>query len=297
MSTTNSITITFLSKISFASLNGSDKDVDNINSIKKVTLADGKQLPYMSGQALRRALRDRLEEMGEDMSPILATKENKKAPSITNSDPATYIDDDLFGYMDASSKPTTQRTSAVRVDALIALSPYQGDLDFGTNYQGKDIGQEPNIFESEVHSGVYRGTIMIELDRVGKGRTVGGQPFDQTDYVDNATKAARVNKLIDAIHTLWSSGRQSRFLSDISPKFVAAAWMKAKNPIFLEAVNYKDGQINTGVLKTVTEDYAAFIEDYVFAAQEAVFPGNDDVTSLQDGFTRIKGWVGNYYGI
>ena len=31
---TNSITITYLSKVSFASLNGSDKEVDNINPIK-----------------------------------------------------------------------------------------------------------------------------------------------------------------------------------------------------------------------------------------------------------------------
>jgi CRISPR-associated protein Cst2 len=45
---TNSITITYLSKVSFASLNGGDKDVDNINPIKKITLSNGEELPYMS---------------------------------------------------------------------------------------------------------------------------------------------------------------------------------------------------------------------------------------------------------
>ena len=51
----NSITITYLSKVSFASLNGADKDVDNINPIKKITVENGTELPYVSSQALRRA--------------------------------------------------------------------------------------------------------------------------------------------------------------------------------------------------------------------------------------------------
>ena len=35
---TNSLTITYLSKVSFASLNAGDKEDDNINPIKKITL-------------------------------------------------------------------------------------------------------------------------------------------------------------------------------------------------------------------------------------------------------------------
>ena len=292
MSTTNSITITFLAKVSFASLNGSDKDVDNINPIKKITLASGEQLPYMSAQAVRRALRDRLEEMGEDISVV--EKGAGKAPSTTASDPVKYIDDDLFGYMDA--KGGHQRTSPVRVDALVAQSKYQGDLDFGTNYQAKDVGGDPNIFESEIHSGIYRGALLIELDRVGKGRVVKGDR-DAEAYNDAATNAARVNKLIDAVQTLWSSGRQTRFLSDISPKFVAAAWMKAKNPIFLEAAEYHGGQVNLGKLKTVVADYADFIEDHVFAVQVGTLGEQDGAVDLKEGFAKIKTWVNSYYGV
>lgn len=292
MSATNSITLTFLSKVTFASLNGADKDVDNINPIKKITLASGEQLPYVSAQALRRALRDRLAEMGEPISKV--TKGAGKAPAVTQSDPAAYIDDDLFGYMDA--KEGHQRTSPVRVDALVAQSRYQGDLDFGTNYQAKDDGGDPNIFESEIHSGVYRGSILIELDRIGKGRVVKGA-VDKDDFTDAATKAARVHKLIDAVQTLWSSGRQTRFLSDISPKFVAAAWMNAKNPIFLEAVEYRGDQVNVERLKTVAEDYADFIEDHVFAVQVGTLGEQDDTVSLKDGFGRVKQWVSSYYGV
>jgi CRISPR-associated protein Cst2 len=292
MPETNSITLTFLAKVSFASLNGADKDVDNINPIKKITLANGQQLPYMSAQALRRALRDRLEEMGEPISEVI--KGDGKAPSTTQSDPKQFIDDDLFGYMDA--KGGKQRTSPVRVDAMVALTHYQGDLDFGTNYQSKNRGGDPNIFESEIHSGIYRGTVLIELDRVGKGRIADGKTYDAKDYIDNATKAARVKKLIEAIQTLWSSGRQTRFLSDISPKFVAAASMNAKNPIFLEAVDYRDKEVNLAALQTVVSDYADFIEDHVFAVQVGTLGEQEGAVDLKDGFDRIKGWVDKYYG-
>jgi CRISPR-associated protein Cst2 len=294
MPTTNSITLTFLAKVSFASLNGADKDVDNINPIKKITRADGKQLPYMSSQALRRALRDRLKEMGEEVSKVEAG-EKDKSPSVTQCDPAKFIDDDLFGYMDAKNRK--QRTSPVRVDALVALSPYQGDLDFGTNYQGKDEGREPNIFESEIHSGMYRGSILIELDRVGKGLTNGSNVLDNNDYIGNDIKAARVKKLIDAIQTLWSSGRQSRFLADISPKFVAAAWMKAKNPVFLEAVDLNGTSVKLKELQSVVSDYGDFIEDHVFAAQAAVIPVEEGIVSIKEGFDKIKTWVDSYYEV
>jgi hypothetical protein len=53
----NSLTITYLTKVTFASLNGGDSDADNINAIKKVTLPDGSQIPYMSSQSIRYGIR------------------------------------------------------------------------------------------------------------------------------------------------------------------------------------------------------------------------------------------------
>lgn len=291
----NSITLTYLSKVSFASLNGGDKEVDNIGTIKKVTLANGDQLPYLSSQAVRRALRDKLQELGWELSPTSAGTEAKGAAK-TAGEPAQYIDDDLFGYMDAAKSGTLVRTSPVRVESLLALSKYQEDLDFGTNYMSKAAGGNPNIFETEIHSGFYRGTILIELDRVGVEPTDrGGKAFD----LPAAERANRVNALLDAFQTLWSSGRQSRFLADISPKFVAAAWMKSKNPIFLEALELAPAtqQVNLEGLRSVVSDYGRFIESSVFAAQAGVFAAGEGVASLAAGFDTIRGWVNTYYGV
>ncbi|MBC8185753.1 type I-B CRISPR-associated protein Cas7/Cst2/DevR [candidate division KSB1 bacterium] len=286
----NSITITYLSKVTFASLSGSDSDADNINTIKKITLNDGSELPYVSPQALRHALRNQLNTLGCELSKI--TPGTGKAPAITKCNPIKYIDDDLFGFMDA--KGDTQRTSPIRVESMVALTKYQSDMDFGTNYMGVEKGGNPNIFETEIHSGLYRGSILIELDRVGKGNEKEGFSVNKKVVeVDKEEKIKRLHAFTDAFQNLWSSGRQSRFLADISPKFFAAALMKAKNPIFLEAVNHP---INIDSLKTVVDDYSLFIEKHLFAGQKAVIGEvNGDIKTLKEGFDELKQWVRDYY--
>lgn len=299
---TNSLTITYLSKVSFASLNGGDKEVDNINPIKKITLNNGEELPYLSSQAIRRALRDKLEELGYELSPVGESSTQKGAPK-TALNPTKYIDDDLFGYMDAKKteegdNATATRTSPIRVEALLALTTYKGDLDYATNFMGKKIELNANIFESEIHSGVYRGTILIELDRVGKQTTYNKKTKElkTTDLVPNNEKAKRVTTFLDAFRTLWSTGRQTRFLADISPKFIAAALTKSKNPLFLEAVDLAtNGQLDMQKLNSVVTDYSKFVDQHVFAAQEAIFDKQEGMVSLQEGFDAIEKWVTDYY--
>src|SRR5438445_4117960 len=90
-----SLTLTFLTPVSLGSLNGSDKEADNVSSIKKLTRGT-KTFPYVSSQALRRALRDQLGVLGHSLSEGKAAKE-KKGAAITQCLPKEFIDDDLFG--------------------------------------------------------------------------------------------------------------------------------------------------------------------------------------------------------
>ena len=193
------------------------------------------------------------------------------------------------------------RTSPVRVESLLALATYKGDLDYATNFMGRKIKLNTNIFETEIHSGVYRGTILIELDRIGKETKIKDEKtreLETRDLVDNDEKAKRVNAFLDAFRMLWSQGRQTRFLADVSPKFIAAGLMKSKNPIFLEAVDLKENcEFDIKQLKTVVSDYDKFIDKHVFAIQEAVFPQTEGCVSLKEGFSQIEGWVKNYYGV
>jgi len=295
MKTAKALTLTYLTPVSFASLNGSDKEADNISSIKKISVGTD-QLPYVSSQAVRRALRNQLEVLlGKDKLSEGVTASQTKGAATTEQKPAEYIDDDLFGYMgtetgsDGAKGKSTKRTSVVRVSPLIAQNPYMGDLDFGTNYMGVKAGGDPNIFETEIHSGMYRGTILIELDRVGSG-----DGFDKD--IDNKEKAARVKDLLTAIKNLWASGRQTRFLADISPKFVAAAMLKTKNPIFLESIQVKGNVLNTEMIKETLSDYSAETVASVIGMRNGVFVGEiDNSKSIGDAFDEMKTWIDEYY--
>lgn len=298
MKDAKALTISFLTPVSLGSLNGSDKEADNVSSIKKLTRGT-KTYPYVSSQALRRALRDQLGVLGETLSEGQVAKE-KKGAAITKCLPKDYIDDDLFGFMDASKQETHKRTSPVRVAPLLALDPYEGDLDFGTNYMSVEAGGTPNIFETEIHGGLYRGTLLIELDAVGKNRPGERAARDSKDgwELKSAEKAKRVSALLTALQHLWSSGRQSRFLSDISPKFVAAAMITAKVPIFLESLQRKDDGINVVALAEALADSAPITAAHCFGVRAGLFKEvPEGCLTVGQAFEKMQEWVKENYGV
>ena len=298
LSEAKSLTLTFLTPVSLGSLNGSDKEADNVSSIKKLTRGT-KTYPYVSSQALRRAMRDQLAVLNFDLSEGVAAKE-KKGAAITKCLPKQYIDDDLFGFMDAAKGGTHKRTSPVRVAPLLAIDPYEGDLDFGTNYMSVDAGGTPNIFETEIHGGLYRGTVLIELDAVGKSRDgegVSAEKAKEPWELKPSEKAGRVDALLTAIQHLWSSGRQSRFLADISPKFVAAAATTAKVPLFLESVQRKGNGLDVRALNEALEDARPITAAHCFGARAGLFETlPDGCVTVGQAFESIRGWVKAYYG-
>ena len=169
------------------------------------------------------------------------------------------------------------------------MNKYEGDLDYGTNYMAVKAGGDPNIFETEIHSGIYRGTILIELDRVGCG-----EGFEKE--LSGEEKAKRIKALLDALKNLWSTGRQSRFLADISPKFLAAALMKVKNPIFLETLLPEGKGVNVGLLEDTIATYKDVILAHVFGAYSRLFdPVPRDTKAIGEAFEEMKKWVDGYY--
>jgi CRISPR-associated protein Cst2 len=222
-----------------------------VQTIKRVTLPDGSVLPYISGQAVRRMLRDRLADLGWTLSePFARVSGQEVTPPV---EPDKYIDEDLFGYMDASGGK--RRTSPTRVSPLVGLFPYWGDRDLGTRSFERFTGtpaEGGNMFETELYHNLFRGTMLVELDRVGfikqselesdkKAKNAQNVKNDIELPVDERLR--RVQSLIQALSLLWGGGRTARMLTDLSPRFVAYARLEVKTPLFLEAVrvHYQQG--------------------------------------------------------
>lgn len=291
MKKAKALTITYLTKAGYASLNGSDKEADNISSIKKIRKNDGKDYPYCSSQAIRRALREQLSVIGFELSEGKAG-EKEKGAATTLCEPQTYIDDDLFGFMDAK-KQTIKRTSPVRVSPAIALNPYIGEMDFGTNYMSVAAGGNPNIFETEIHSGFYYGTILVELDRIGEASK--GDLYELS--LPPEEKKKRLLALCDAIQNLWTIGRQSRFLTDMSPKMICAAIMSVKNPIFLESIRLSgENDFDSTLIQSTIKDFSSQIIAYTLGERKGFFASDyKDFLPLGEAFEEIRGWIQEVY--
>jgi len=164
------LAITYLVRFGIASPSGGRSEIENLNVIKKIR--EGfLDFPYASAQAMKRALRDTLKGLGYDTSPVVNI-----APARTVGDPVRYIDDDLFGFMEAGSKKSGRaevdrlngiRKAVVSMTPLLSLSAFDDNVDFGANMMGLQAGGNPMPYETEVHRGWYRVSLYVELNRIG----------------------------------------------------------------------------------------------------------------------------------
>lgn len=282
------IAIGYLVKVSAGNVNASHTE-GNVVVAKKVTLPDGSTRPYISGQALRRMLRDRLDELGYRLSEPSAQLINKQevTPPVR---PWDFIDEDLFGYLDPSG--ARRRTSPVRVSPVIGLFPFQGDRDLGTrSFErfGQTMAAGGNMFETELYANLFKGNILIELDRVGVFREIETGQQDQTLDINERKK--RVSTLLEALNLLWGGGRTARMLVDLSPKFFAYARVSVKHPVFLEALtaNYEDGGfwLVLGPLKNVLEKFASYRQHTVFGLEPGVFANEEEIRAELAGYGHV----------
>jgi len=242
-----------------------------VTVIKKVERPDGKTHPYISGQALRRYIRDTLKELKDvkagEFSPLKKT-EKKKAPTVTEGDPKKYLDDDLFGYM----LEDRRRESPLRVAPAFGLFPYTGDRDLGTKSYLEVTGELGGaMFETELTNNLFRTVILLELDRVGTWKGYEAKS-EKEMKVPEKERQRRASLLFESLKYLWGGARRTRFLVDLTPQFIVYARMKQKVPLFLHAlqVDFKDGNyvLRLEPLHESVKDYKESIQKLVIGIRE-----------------------------
>lgn len=361
------LAITYLVRFGIASPSGGRSEIENLNVIKKIR--EGfLDFPYASAQAMKRALRDTLKGLGYDTSPVINT-----APARTVGDPVKYIDDDLFGFMEAGSKKSERteinrlngiRKAVVSMTPLLSLSAFYDNVDFGANMMGLQAAGDPMPYETEVHRGWYRVSLYVELDRIGTGagfitdrkeitRAVDvmellKNPLEQYDFIAPVSKDKktelqkgfgtfkwiygdelstderyrRAKALLDAIRFLAPSGRSSKWLIDLTPKLMVAAYVKGARTPFLETpiIKLKEGderdEINLTNIKSVYQTFRDGIEEIIVGYREDLIKkpekadkkpddrnemaGNNDgihVEEMKKAFDIIDGWLKRHFDI
>ncbi|GIX07685.1 MAG: type I-B CRISPR-associated protein Cas7/Cst2/DevR [Candidatus Poribacteria bacterium] len=296
------VVVGYLAKVSAANVNASHTE-GNVVVTKKVTLPDGSAVPYISGQALRRMLRDRMEDLGYQLSePFAKVSKQEVTPPVR---PWEFVDEDLFGYLDPSGG--RRRTSPVRVSAAVGLFPFPGDRDLGTrSFErfGEAMSAGGNMFETELYSNLFRGTLLVELDRVGVFRALEtGEKEERTLSAEERRK--RLQTLLEALNLLWGGGRTARMLTDLSPRFLVYARLKVKHPIFLEALSasYEGGRyvLELEPLVSALEKSCDYREETIFGIEPSVFHNeteirealgsHGEVLSVHQAIQRAKGDV------
>jgi len=283
------ITIDFIFKTTIGSVNGADTEIENAPTVKKVTLREGVQIPYISAQAIKRYIRDMWHERGLSLSEPQPAE--GKGVQSTKRDPFNYIDDDLFGFMFEEKE---RRTAPVRIKPAHGNLIFFGDKDYGTHMQITAEGSREagNIFETEMYYNFFSNTVLIEVDRIGCGRdpkeNFGGKQCTRE------TKIERLTHLLEAVRDLWGGGRQSRFLTDISPKFAVISFLSIKKPYLLEVIGTDDsGNIKFENISKSFAENESIIKKKSIGITDGIFMNTDkikkewgDVMTTREAFNK-----------
>lgn len=293
---------------------GNELGQRNRATIKKIGM--GKEtVPYVSGQAWRKWVRDVLaEKLGWSLSPRLVGENveldetGSKLSSgsgtyaYTDCDPISYPDDDLFGYMRAESSKrassgTVRRISPFRSSAIVALKS-NVSRDYGT--QSNVLDQGSALFEREVYVATMAGTFTIDLDRAGvfeiglnrdmDAETVEkhldkfGSGFFWTKHdvitLDKQVRAERVAELLKAISMLEGGANLTRNLTDVTPQAMLLALTDRGNAILEKVFRVVDGDLYIDIDRLDYLYKLGAFEQLHFAAVPGVVKNADEVTRL-----------------
>ncbi|HEY9662686.1 MAG TPA: type I-B CRISPR-associated protein Cas7/Cst2/DevR, partial [Allocoleopsis sp.] len=128
---------TIVTATAVAANNRGEGDGSTLSTLQKITRGND-QYTTVSAEAIRWGLREYLQNSNADATNRTFDPD-KDQYNFKNEkfSPKEYIDDDLFGFMDAkkgkdNEDATTKRRGALEVSRAISLDPYWGDVAFGS---------------------------------------------------------------------------------------------------------------------------------------------------------------------
>lgn len=195
---------TVVTATAVAANNRGEGDGSTLSTLQKITRGND-QYTTISAEAIRWGLREYFQHTNESATNRTFDPDTDryrfKDERFSAKD---YIDDDLFGYMDAkkgakNEDATTKRRGALEISRAISLDPYWGDIAFGS--KGGEKGKT-SIHQTEVHCTAYQYTVALT-----------------PESLKDPARAALALDAIAAVRHV--GGNHSRFLYDFHPESIA----------------------------------------------------------------------------
>lgn len=282
----------------------------NTSGVKIIRTREG-AYPYVSAQAFRYWLRTSAQAHVEGWLAAPIYREDKIA--YTDSNPILWWDDDLLGYMRASSskkaakeqpssnavrmgetetaEPIT-RVSPFRMSTLVSIAPVNITSDFGvmSRHEGN-----PVPFEHQLYRTTLQGLFSLDLHACGTfsyRNKAGYRNLDavrtalakeqQLEHLEKeksyrlllAERVRRVQGLFEGLALLEGGAKQAIHYTDVTPAFSIMAVTRGGNHIFGHVI----GATNKGLPEIKLE-----------ALREALTTMGDEILS-----PVYVGWVRGY---
>jgi len=219
--------------------NNRGENEGNISTLQKL-LWKGQVHTTVSAEAVRWAMRYYWQMIGLEVNRVWVEDKQDHEWQDANwegwksEDGATYIDDDLLGFMRADAPRSegekgiaNKRRGCFEVARAISTTPFSGDLTF--NAKSGEKGRT-SLYGTEVHSTRYQFGFALTPERL--------------------RKKERALSALDAIVNLGEvAGNHSRFLFDFSPESIVLRLTHDPAPRILYCFKEDDaGEINADEL-------------------------------------------------
>ncbi len=217
--------LTILTPPGIAANNRGEGDGGNTSTLQRITIGD-KVHTTISSESIKWAIREYLGNIYPDkVNRIYDPIVDEYSLKNEEYDETLYVDDDVFGYMDArknskNQDATTKRRGVVEVNRAISLTAYNGDKFFNSH---AGIKNSNALYNTESHYTRYQYSIGFRLG----------------DFV----VADRANLILDAIPNLRHvGGNHSRSLYDYAPASIIIRITNSPSPLILYSFN-EEGKI------------------------------------------------------
>jgi len=261
--------VTIVTSTSVAANNRGEGDGSTLATLQKITRGN-EQYTTVSAEAIRWGLREYCQNNHERQTNRTFDADKDQYTFKTEKFSAEeYIDDDLFGYMDAKQdkddkNATTKRRGALEISRAISLDPYWGDIAFGS--KGGEKGRT-SIHSTEVHCTAYQYTIALTPETLKKP--------ERAQFALDAIAAVR--------HV---GGNHARFLYDFRPESIVIRITQDPSPWIIGCFQRLGDSVGCPELLRLVEVKDVAAEELIVAGKIADTPYGEKLKNLQVNISR-----------